>query len=163
MKNIFAFALILFTFSAWSEDRQTQEFADHIISVAKNNSEKEIRGKGGRIECSYFAYYSYTVRSNDVNDAWGRLKLLCIKKECEKLGEIYEGFARKDAQLSEEEYRDKMEFGGHSKEAIDRAVKDRFNFDKFKGMTCDNAEPYQRYFAFNICDAMPVNCFDKKN
>lgn len=161
MKNIFGLALLIFSMNVIAVKAPSQEIVDQYISVALKNDVTTLQGKKSKWSCTFSIMHEkegFIGHGKTVDEAIQRLQLVCIKSQCQKVGQwADEGQVRLDA-MSDQEYRDLLEFLGKSPEEIEIAVQTRGIKISTEGMTCENSGPQYRTLAFDSCFSVPVSC-----
>lgn len=153
------FFLLLASFQVFAVKPPEQNVIDQYVDLAIKTDEKTLKGKG-KFECGFAMIHdrSMVAYGKKVDDAIQRLELLCIKSQCQKIGLIAQEGVDSVAALSEQEFRDFMEFSGATPQQIEIAGKNRSQKSDISDMTCENAPASYRMLAFDSCFAVPVEC-----
>lgn len=158
----FSFIILFFvSLNSFAAKAPNQEVVDYYINLANQLDVKSLQGIKSDWKCSFELIHddpNFFARSKTPEEAVQRLQLICIKSQCQRLGEIVQSAMDKVASMPEQEYRDYLEFSGFSQTEIENALLKRNNVPKIQKLTCDNASPLLRTIAFDTCFTVPVQC-----
>ena len=161
MKSILGILLILTSSTLFAARPPNQDVVDKYVEIAQNADVAKLQGKKSKFQCRFDMVHddpSFFANAKTMDEAVQRLQLICIKSQCQKVGEMLdEGAARLNA-MSEKEYRDFLEFAGATPEEIEIALQNRGNQGTSKDLTCATGTPAMRTLAFDSCFAVPVSC-----
>lgn len=139
----------------------SQDVIDQYVEIAQKADVKKLQGKKSKFQCRFALMHddpSFFANAKTMDEAVQRLQLICIKSQCQRVGEMMdEGAARLNA-MSEKEFRDFLEFSGATPEEIELAIQNRGLEASQKDLTCESGTPSMRMLAFDSCFAVPVEC-----
>lgn len=142
-----------------------QEFVDQYLAIAITYDVKTLQGKKSNWECDYPIIHNtagYIGYGKSESEAIRRVQLVCMKGECQRLGERSREATEELNAMSEQEYRDFLEFTGDSLEEIEAQMKNRGKLKPSEGLTCENAGPTYRLATFDSCVLLPIRCQETK-
>lgn len=142
-----------------------QRIVDMYVDLAQKIDESKVRTVKGKIECSFVAIHTdktLRARADIADKAVQLLQLVCIKRQCAKIGSLVQKSLDELTSLPEQEFRDLLEFAGKSQEEIEVALERRNStVPSIESMTCETAPAEYRTFAFDSCFSVPVECRQK--
>jgi hypothetical protein len=165
--NILLLSLIILGFSinSFAVIPPSQDVVDKYVEMALSINEQKLSNEKGKFQCSFdFPEYSgMNAKGKSYDEAIQKLQLICIKHQCETLGEKVNQSMKNLASMPDSDLRDFLEFNHMSKDEIERtlrAIRDN-SIDKGPTQNCLNGPAHFRQAAFDFCFATPVGCHTK--
>lgn len=163
MKKFVILLCIIFNLCAVSALPPSQNIVDQYVAVALYAEVKDLKGKSSKWNCRFpIMYESLSASGKDQEDASLHLQLLCIKEQCQQLGDKVAKEVDNLQILPEQEFRDLLEFSGRSADEIEATMLTRKNYSASNTvtLTCKNSTQF-RMIAFDSCFSPPMECQHK--
>lgn len=161
MKSLLGIVLILSASTLFAARPPNQDVVDKYVEIAQKADVEKLQGKKSKYQCRFDMIHndpSFFANAKTMDEAIQRLQLICIKSQCQKVGEMLDEAGVRLNAMSEKEFRDFLEFTGATPEEIEIAVQNRGNQTSSKDLTCATGTPAMRTLAFDTCFAVPVVC-----
>lgn len=140
----------------------TIEVVNQYVSFAHKVDIEVLKKNPGPWTCKYDLIHDQETiygSAKNMKDATTAMQLVCIKHQCDTLGETIDEAQKNLKKLSESDLRDFLEFQGLSQADIDKkVVQIKNNPVNPSSANCLNGTDSMRMLAFDTCFAVPVVC-----
>jgi hypothetical protein len=162
MKNLIKVILLFLSFNLMAAHPPSIEVINSYVELAQKIDVKALQRISGPWTCQFDMIHdpqSIFASANEMNEATTALQLICIKNQCDTLGERINESQQKLKDMSESDLKDFLEFRGYNDSEIEQKILQIKTAPKpTTNLNCKTGSDLMRTVAFDSCFAIPVVC-----